>query len=100
MRLVQSRKVLRDCFLKTFLDTDFTELHGKTIKKEALLRVFRALRVQKEDDTDLRNTLLTRMPQVSELREFYWVRSYVVAPISLKLRDDGGSTTAHQLRKS
>ena len=52
---------LRDCFLKTLLDTDatdFTELHGKTIKKAALFRVVCEIRVQKEDDIDLRNTLL------------------------------------------
>jgi len=51
---------LRDCFLKTLLDTDatdFTEIHGKPVEKMALFRVAREIRVQKNDGMDLRNTL-------------------------------------------
>jgi hypothetical protein len=52
---------LRDCFLKTLWDTDttdFTEFHGKNRNKKARCRGFRETRVQKDDNSDLRNTLL------------------------------------------
>jgi len=57
---------LRDCFLKTHLDTETTDCtdasRTETIKKAVLFRGFREIRVQKEGDTDLRNTLLLAKP--------------------------------------
>jgi hypothetical protein len=56
---------LRDCFLKTLLDTDgtdFTEFRGKTVIKKALSVVS----VYKKDgNNDLRNTLLEKKHNVS-----------------------------------
>ena len=51
------KKTLRDCFLKTLWDTDatdFTEFHGKNRNKKA---PFREIRIQKDGNNDLRNTL-------------------------------------------
>jgi len=50
---------LRDCFLKSFQDTDDTAdtvCHGKTFKKTVLFRVVREIRAKNADSTDLRNT--------------------------------------------
>jgi len=50
-------------FLNFFLDTDnteYTDFHGKPFKNLRFVRVFREIRVQKNNDLDLRNTLLGR----------------------------------------
>ena len=50
-------------FLNFFLDTDnteYTDFHGKPFKNLRFVRVFREIRVQKNNDLDLRNALLGR----------------------------------------
>ena len=46
---------VRDCFLTSFLDTDntdHTDFHGKSFKNLPLVRVFREIRVQKNNNLD------------------------------------------------
>jgi hypothetical protein len=53
---------VRDCFLKTFWDTDitdFTEFRGKAVIKNALFRVFREIRVQKRPQQRLKKPSLS-----------------------------------------
>jgi len=50
-------------FLNFFLDTDnteYTDFQGKPFKNLRFVRVFREIRVQKNNDLDLRNALLGR----------------------------------------